>query len=83
MDNKLMNDILYILHTYYPQNRDNLTDLDWQLYTGLTNCLMSGGKVNPIYNESLRLKAKEIVDESIFSFPAFEEKIEKRWWGEV
>lgn len=75
MNEKLVEDIVYLLHTYYPAHRDSLTDLDWELYTSLTNCVISKGKIEPVYNQELKEKAIEVMKESKFSFPELESRI--------
>lgn len=59
---ELTNDqIAYLLHRYYPEHKDVLTTLDWDVYLVLTNCLC-GCKSFPLHGSTQEKKLQEIVD---------------------
>lgn len=70
MEDKLKHSIFYFLHRYYPENRNNLTDEDWKIYSNLTNYLESDGKLS-LPKDSLADRLKEIMEDK----PEYKSKI--------
>lgn len=53
--------IAYLLHRYYPEHRDTLTKMDWDVYLILTNRLC-GCKSMPVTGSAQYKKLKDIID---------------------
>ena len=56
--------VAYILHRYYPENRDRLTPLDWKLYLTLTN-YVCGSRYLPHRGSAQHVRLEQIMKDLV------------------
>lgn len=59
--------VAYILHRYYPEHRDNLTPLDWQIFLILTNYLCGSKHLPGKYSDVATYKKLKCIVEYVFN----------------